>query len=283
MTHDRPGDASDLLQHAVAGMQPSPDLLAAVERRASRLRHRQRFISVATAVAAVVALLLIVPSLRTYLPGISPRDGTSVRAPSVAGGKGATTDSNPPAVTPNQPPANAVDWYPRGDLPVEGNGSIGPRAAEAWAQVHGIGANQSAPNILLGTRLPDGTSVLVLQMYQLVDPSTAASAHTVVYVEPGGKQSGRIDRDEVSPLGMQEISCTVRAGGIDYVIVVAPQSSRSLAYAADGKSFKSVTTLPGYRGGPGWAIFRAAPAQTASAIRVVSPAGDAYQRSLGQR
>lgn len=250
--NEDPHHISTLLNQAVESASPPGDFLRSIERRAFRKLWMRRFASFTSTLVAVLALIVVVPSFRNYVPGLSSEPA--------AGGRPAGNPS-PAPITLNQPPAKAVRWFYRGYLPVGSQSGIDVRAAQAWAGRHALRANEVSIVPLLGVQLPDRTRILVAQMYQVA----TTEVNTIIYAEPPG-ESGRLERDDPSPVSMREISWTVTASGIRYVIIVGSQTDSSVEFSPDGRSFRQVKTLSGYQGGPGWAVFPQPASSTTTAL-----------------
>lgn len=264
--NDQESNISELLHRAVRDVRSPLEQIAVLERRAKVVRWRNRGYAAILAGVAVLALSILLPSLRAT--GHTVNSG---RAAAPASGLRSTPDSPAPIVE-NQPPPNGLSWYYRGSLPVGSGGTLDSRAARAWAVLHGIGPDQASLIPLLGVSLPDGTSVLVLQMYQLWAPPSPSWANTVVYSEVRAG-AGRIERDGRTPVGIQQVSWEIAdSTGQMYVIILGPQTAGSIEIAPDGRALQPATRMTGYQGGRGWAVFRRPPGMTSAArIRIGGP------------
>ncbi len=236
------------LRRQAEGVAPLADPLAGVERRAGRIRRRRAATAVASTALVVAVVAVAVPVGIGQLRAGSTRDGGY----SSGGGptSPSTTATPSPGVTLSDPRqlSNFVDW------PARGGGVNDPRfdteVARLWSKAHRTEPGRAGINRLWSQRLPDGSWAGVWQLW----PLESRTAYTVV----GQRQSDGmtfIVMDQVTPMGVKQISSVLAGGAFPHVVVLGPPTTGQISYAADGLRFRPVERLQGFVGGDGWAVF----------------------------
>jgi hypothetical protein len=229
------------LRRQAEGVPPLADPLAGIERRAGRIRRRRVAAAVAGTALAATIVVVGAPAV-THLVTSQPPSG-------FAGG----SSPAPATATPNDradptPPANLVRWPTRVAAgPLGTDQSLEAGITREWAAKHGA---DSRSNKLWGAGLPDGGVAGIWQFWTPGSPS----AYTVVgQRQPDGLTF--IVMDQVTPMGVKEISSVLAGGAFPHVVVLGPPTTGQISYAADGRRFRPVEHLQGFLGGDGWAVF----------------------------
>lgn len=201
-------------------LEPSPDPLAGIERRARSIQRRRVAASVAGTALAVSVLAVAVPAVLTG----PTQDRDDV-----------VTATQPPTLTPPAPPTsvadrpgNALDW-PSRPLTAEDD-----TALREWATTQRSTATPRG-EVLHRAATPLGDEVVA---YQLWLPGERA--HTVV--AQSGEGGPVVLRSSEAVPGQTTVDAVVAGGETPYVLVVGQPGTTQVQYAADGDSFADVPT-----------------------------------------
>jgi hypothetical protein len=213
------------LHGRATGLRPSPDPLAGVERRATRIRRRRTVAAVAGSALAVAAVALAVPALT---PSSGPEPQAPAATPSTV-----TTSPSPQAPSPQ---AFSFDdpWEFRGDRATLADGSLEPLTRE-WAALKGV-AESSVDVVPLYGEVFESSRVAQVVYAARVRASQEMEYGLVLAREGGPEFTSR------APLSRETRLLLVPAPGdeVPRLFAVAAPDARRLDYAPDGATYREM-------------------------------------------
>lgn len=211
------------LQSRASSVSASPDPLAGIERRATRLRRNRLVASVAGSALAVAAVATAVPLLQGATSPAPVPPGPASAAPS------AVSTTSAYALDPAQP------WTYRGDPQVLGNGNL-DELTRQWAAEHRV----------------EESAVRFTPLYgELYEP---ADAVTVVYLASADGQHwwGVAQSSEAGPELLVDtelapdtpaLPAALPGDEVARLLVVAAPEAGEIEYAPDGRAFTAMESL----------------------------------------